>query len=203
MPARCDDGVKNGSESDVDCGQGCQLCALGQQCSSDKDCATGSCSTTCHHTVQVNLMVANGTVDTTDTIQPEFRVINYGSQPVPLGDLTLRYYYTKEPAGAEAFACYWVNQGGCGLLAPAQFHDVSPARTGADRYMQLGFVASAPALQPGSSSLIEIQGGISIPPDFPKFMQTGDYSTSTADTFMSAEHVTLYAKGVLIWGQEP
>lgn len=40
----CSDGVKNGSESDVDCGgPTCARCALGQRCSSAADCSTSRC----------------------------------------------------------------------------------------------------------------------------------------------------------------
>jgi hypothetical protein len=40
--ATCSDGVWNGSESDVDCGEGmCQLCGVQQQCNDDNDCDVG------------------------------------------------------------------------------------------------------------------------------------------------------------------
>ena len=41
----CSDGVKNGSESDVDCGGGaCARCATGKSCGSRTDCASALCS---------------------------------------------------------------------------------------------------------------------------------------------------------------
>ncbi len=43
--ASCTDGVKNGAETDVDCGGGsCPACATGQSCFLTTDCATGGCS---------------------------------------------------------------------------------------------------------------------------------------------------------------
>src|SRR5215218_3645171 len=40
----CQDGVKNGGESDVDCGGGtCPRCAVGQICASRNDCISGRC----------------------------------------------------------------------------------------------------------------------------------------------------------------
>ncbi len=42
----CSDGLRNGSETDVDCGGGCPGCALGQQCSVAMDCASNVCGTT-------------------------------------------------------------------------------------------------------------------------------------------------------------
>ena len=41
---RCLDGVRNGSESDVDCGgPECEPCDAGQQCALASDCASGNC----------------------------------------------------------------------------------------------------------------------------------------------------------------
>ena len=43
--AECDDGVKNGAETDVDCGGGlCPLCDVGDMCFGGDDCVTGVCS---------------------------------------------------------------------------------------------------------------------------------------------------------------
>ncbi len=43
-PARCDDGLANGSESDVDCGGRCAPCALHAACIADRDCASEACA---------------------------------------------------------------------------------------------------------------------------------------------------------------
>ena len=40
----CDNGVLDGSETDVDCGGSCSPCGTGDDCSSNADCASGSCS---------------------------------------------------------------------------------------------------------------------------------------------------------------
>jgi hypothetical protein len=42
--ASCGDGVKNGSESDVDCGGSCGGCALGESCGVAADCASKVCT---------------------------------------------------------------------------------------------------------------------------------------------------------------
>jgi hypothetical protein len=39
----CQDGVKNGNESDIDCGGTCPRCTAGQICNSRDDCTTGLC----------------------------------------------------------------------------------------------------------------------------------------------------------------
>jgi hypothetical protein len=40
----CTDGVKNGPETDIDCGGSCQPCADGKACAAAADCATQQCS---------------------------------------------------------------------------------------------------------------------------------------------------------------
>ena len=42
--ATCSDGVKNGNETDTDCGGSCKGCATGKVCAKPADCATGACS---------------------------------------------------------------------------------------------------------------------------------------------------------------
>jgi len=44
MEATCDDGVRNGGESDVDCGGPCLPCAVGGACVRSQDCESGSCT---------------------------------------------------------------------------------------------------------------------------------------------------------------
>jgi N-acetylneuraminic acid mutarotase len=39
----CTDHVRNGHETDIDCGGSCAPCAVGLQCASTNDCATGTC----------------------------------------------------------------------------------------------------------------------------------------------------------------
>lgn len=41
----CGDGVKNGGESDIDCGGGiiCERCEIGMQCGADNDCISNVC----------------------------------------------------------------------------------------------------------------------------------------------------------------
>lgn len=40
----CNNGVKDGEESDIDCGGYCNPCELGQQCLTGSDCASGDCN---------------------------------------------------------------------------------------------------------------------------------------------------------------
>lgn len=55
-PARCDDGIRNGIETDVDCGGSCDTCQNGKQCQRWEDCTSGFCKhgtcATCTNTEQ-------------------------------------------------------------------------------------------------------------------------------------------------------
>ena len=46
LPATCSDGIKNGGESDVDCGGAttCPRCAISKTCTAPTDCQNGSCA---------------------------------------------------------------------------------------------------------------------------------------------------------------
>src|SRR5206468_537518 len=41
----CNDGIRNGAETDVDCGGGkCRQCSVGQTCAAGADCLSRSCA---------------------------------------------------------------------------------------------------------------------------------------------------------------
>ena len=42
--ATCRDGIKNGAETDIDCGGTCPRCATGKTCNVANDCASGTCT---------------------------------------------------------------------------------------------------------------------------------------------------------------
>ena len=45
MPAACNDGERNGDETDVDCGgPSCKQCVIGNACRTSSDCASGDCT---------------------------------------------------------------------------------------------------------------------------------------------------------------
>ena len=196
---RCDDNVKNGSESDRDCGTGCKPCAVDRSCLSNDDCASKACAETCSPTLHVDLLCPDPN-PTATTPQQSFRIVNAGKVPFPLASLSLRYYYTKEPAGDEQYNCYSVNGSDCSLLGSVIFADVSPKTSTADRYLELHYAAKAGSL--GVNQSAEIRGAFFIA-NYPRFTQSNDYSFSSNNGFLTSPHVTLYADGVLIWGTEP
>jgi hypothetical protein len=133
-------------------------------------------------------------------IQPYFRIVNTGTAAVSLADYAIRYYYTKEPSADESYACYYVNDGDCNQVAPAHFATVNPAKPGASRYVELAFTAGAKSLSAGK--FFELEGGFCLPGSS-TFTQADDYSYTGSSDFQTSSKVTLFKKGVLVWGQVP
>jgi hypothetical protein len=191
--------VKNGSESDVDCGKGCKPCHLEQACVDDDDCATGKCDGRCVSTVRVELQAGNR--DTNPVcIQPCFNLVNEGKSAMELRALSIRYYYTNESQKAYNYGCYWVSSGDCNQVAPPIFANVVPPRPGAQRYLEVGFTDSAMPLGPGAS--FTLQNGFCLT-DGNYFTQADDYSYNGSATYQTSTKVVLLKDGVRIWGYEP
>ncbi len=71
----CSDGVKNGDETDVDCGGSCSACEVGKACKVYSDCANGICNNTvCEATQAVSAdpekLIVNEVFDSSSTSKP-------------------------------------------------------------------------------------------------------------------------------------
>ncbi len=60
MPATCQDGVKNGLETDIDCGGACADCGTNKACSKGTDCVSGVCRSRVCKAPACNDAVKNG-----------------------------------------------------------------------------------------------------------------------------------------------
>ena len=137
---------------------------------------------------------------TTSTLSNQIQLVNNGANPVPLSSLTVRYWFTEDGTQALQYACDYTSLGCANVTS--SFVTVSPARTGADHYLQLGFTSGAGSLAPGASS-----GGIQnriYQANYATMTQTNDYSFNAADaSFTANPHITVYYNGTLIYGTEP
>jgi cellulose 1,4-beta-cellobiosidase len=154
----------------------------------------------------------------TGSIHPHFAVVNRGKKTVPLAQLTLRYWYTAD--GTATGSDYQQTQLDYAeisrltsgrttvVLSTAA---VKPAETGADTYLQVGFMGPD-ALGPDqmdvdhmplvSTKQIEVE--VHWPGYNPKYDESNDYSyDGTKTTYADWPKVTLYQNGTLIWGVEP
>lgn len=132
-PPACNDGIKNGSETDVDCGGSCSTkCASGKGCSIGGDCTTATCTANrCVWIITVGpngntiFSPANLTIKAGDTIKYVWassgHTVNGGSNCNPSGGWCspndtncnnnntsnngATYLHTFSPAGSYPYFC--------------------------------------------------------------------------------------------------
>lgn len=133
-------------------------------------------------------------------IKPHLELYNTGSSTVNLSDFTIRYWFTIDSSAPLNYWCDYATLG-CSVIT-AKFSPVSPARTGADYYLEIGFTSSAGSLAAGANTG-EIQNRFS-KADWSNFNETNDYSYNGSQTsYAPWNHITVYYKGQLVWGTEP
>ncbi|MFD5228918.1 cellulose binding domain-containing protein [Streptomyces qaidamensis] len=137
---------------------------------------------------------------TASAAKPSLEVFNDTDKPLPLSDVTLRYWFTAEGSASYAFNC--VNAVfGCSNVAGRIVAMDKPTDT-ADHYLEVRFTAAAGDLEPGANSKgIDLQ---LFRTDHEKLKQSDDRSFDAEMTsYKEAENVTAYKRGVLAWGEEP
>ncbi|MCG8556975.1 MAG: protein kinase [Proteobacteria bacterium] len=133
-----------------------------------------------------------------DRIAPHFRIVNVGSRPVRLSDLTLRYWYTRAGGGRLRYRCE-AAEFGCDNVR-ARFVPIRHPVRGADEFIELGFARAAGVLAPGQATG-DIRGRI-VRLDRGPFNEKDDYSFGEHASFTDWDRVTLYRDGDLVWGIE-
>jgi hypothetical protein len=138
-----------------------------------------------------------GDTNATDQqVRPHFRLFNDGSTAVNLADVTIRYWFTKEPGGNLVFACDYALLG-CGTIA-ASF--VMASGVNADHYLEISF--NSGTLAPGQDTG-EIQARFHMS-DYANWSETNDYSyDGTKTSFADWGNATVYDATTLVWGTEP
>ncbi|RPJ50218.1 MAG: beta-mannosidase [Methanobacteriota archaeon] len=131
-------------------------------------------------------------------IKPHFRLVNAGTSAVPLSELKIRYWFTREGTQNQNFWCDWAAIPGSCANVTGTFVQVN----GSNFYLEVGFASAAGSVAAGGQSG-EIQARVS-KADWSNYTETGDYSFDpTKTSFADWDHVTLYRNGVLVWGIEP
>ena len=180
------------------CGTGaCKTaCTANADCVSPYICAGGSCVPPVTLTVQVKERDLNAT---DNTVSPYFQIKNSGTNVVTLSNITLRYWYTEEGTAAQQANCDFATLSCSNIVM--SFVAVSPARTGANEYLQVGFTTSAGTLSAGASTGdIQLRFNKS---DFTNYTETDDYSYLATTSYTTTTKVTAYLNGTLIYGTEP
>ncbi|MEU7336452.1 glycoside hydrolase family 6 protein [Streptomyces sp. NPDC007074] len=131
-------------------------------------------------------------------IRPGLKLVNGGSAAADLSKVTIRYWFTGESssAGYQTF-CDWA-QLGCSTVKTS-VGTVSPGRTGADHYLEVGFTSGSLAAGADSGEL-QLRMAKS---DWSNFDESDDYSRGANSSYADAPKVTVYVAGTLVWGTEP
>ena len=165
--------------------------------------SNGVTATTDSMTTTPALKVQYRAADTSATdnqIKPHLNVVNTGTTSVPLSELTVRYWYTKDTTQTQIYECDFAAKGCANITA--RFVTPVPATATADTYLELAFTPAAGALA-GGQQTGEIQNRLHTQ-NFTNYNEANDYSFDPAKTaFADSTKVTLYRNGVLVWGAEP
>lgn len=139
-------------------------------------------------------MYMGNTSSTTNTISPKFKIFNYGSNPLTMSSVKIRYYYTKDGSSAQNFVC---NSNVSGITG--NFVNMSSPTSDADNYLEISFPQGF-SLAPSTS--VELTAGIS-KSDGSNYDQTNDYSFNTINNYIDWCKVPAYILGNKLWGSEP
>jgi hypothetical protein len=181
------------------CRTSCTIPTQATDCAAPNVCTGNICGS-----LRLQYMCADTNARTVSP-HPQFKILNLTGTAVPLADLTIRYWFTGDGAqsysGVIDFAANSANVQVQGNMT-ATF--VAVTRTGADQYMQLAFNSGAGNLTNVAGTVVQPRFNSTNPAFGVNFTQTGDYSFDpTKTTLTDWTHVTMYQRGVLIWGIEP
>jgi hypothetical protein len=197
VPSDCDPAA--GSCGTSDC-----LCANGRDCAKHEDCASGNCGGgTCTEGARVFSRNDEPRAEdgATPAILVAFLVRNEGPTRLPAGEVSLRFFFASDGATDQQARCdasRTVPTGICDEIMTPLF-SVSPGGPFVDSYVEVRFRDRE--LGPGTQTS-EIAVAIE-PSGDESYDQSNDYSFAANQNFAVNTRVTLYRRGVLIWGTEP
>lgn len=147
----------------------------------------------------LNVMFMDGDSESIDDLQlkPYFNIINNGNS-LPIDELTLRYWFTKDSESEQLVECDFANVA-CDMIF-SELGDVSETAV-SDTYLELDFAPDALMLL-GNHDTGNIQMRVH-KSDWTLYDKLNDYSYNNAATFIENPKITLYHNGALVWGEEP
>ncbi len=133
-------------------------------------------------------------------ISPFLNVLSNDNNPVPLSELKIRYYFTRDSGQSLIYNCDWAEIG-CQYIT-SNFVSLDKPVGGADTYLEIGFNPDAGNMAPYDQSG-PIQGRIH-KSDWSNFNKADDYSFDPSKTgYGDAPKIALYRNNTLIWGVLP
>ena len=152
--------------------------------------------------------LSGNTASTTQDIRAQIQVLNNGPLDVALTDVTVRYWFTSEPALSDlTYSCDYAAVGSSGITS-------SFGNAGDSDYLEIGFTSSATVPTwlggddssnslPVGANTGDIQNRIGRNSNI-DFDQSNDYSfDASITTYTDNPQITVYYQGNLVWGTEP
>ena len=156
--------------------------------------------TTCGTATNVSVQVAMREPNATDqAVMPDFKLFNNGTTPIPLPEMTLRYWFTRDTAIAQTAWVDFADDRG------RQHHAIARrCQPGQDErgLLPAGRIRHGGGEPGGGGNTGNIQARFS-KNDFSNYNEANDYSYTASGSFMTTTKVTAYRLGVLVYGTEP
>ena len=156
------------------------------------------CSTNC--TLKVQYQCRQNGLGALKEISFLLKVVNTGTQAIPLSAITVRYYYTIDSTATQQADC----DAAAGVCANVSFSfkTVTPAKATADRYLEVAFTGAGTIAPGGDSGEIGVR--VHDQANTANYMQGNDYSFfSTGAIFYDRMETPGYSGGTKAWGTEP
>jgi hypothetical protein len=156
----------------------------------------------CDSGVRARALYRSGdrTLPNDNQVKPQVQLVNTGAADIPLSQVKIRYWFSKESASPEQG---WVDyaQIGASKITLA-FASPAIATTTADRYLEIGFTSNAGTLLAGASTG-EIQLRFN-KTDWSNYTEANDASyDGTRTEYQPSMAITVYRNGLLLWGEDP
>jgi hypothetical protein len=138
-----------------------------------------------------------GDTATDNKIKPEMKLVNTTTGAIVLSTVKIRYWFTADDASAPSVFCDFATAG-CANTTQT-IVTVSPAKTNADRYLEIGFTSAAGSIAGGDNQTLKY-----------RLQKTTNYNDSndwsfdaTKTDYVDWNRITIYRSGALVWGTEP
>ncbi|MBE2220398.1 MAG: S8 family serine peptidase [Anaerolineae bacterium] len=147
----------------------------------------------------LSVMVLDGNSIQTDHLhlRPYFKIVNQGNT-VPLHELTLRYWFTRDGISQQQVDCDFATVGCTNIFSNL---GLVAGTAVSDTYLELTFSPNTGNLLGGHNS-----GNIQMrvhKTNWTAYNESNDYSFNGAAVFSQNPQITLYHNGNLVWGEEP
>jgi hypothetical protein len=144
----------------------------------------------------------NAAARPTAAILQTFVVQNDAPSAFPLGELSLRYYFTNDGLGAPAARCDETRAAPASACLDVEVtvFGLSPATTFADAFAEVVLPENVDLAAGARTGEVPF---VIEPPSGAFYDQSNDYSFPEGTNLAVSAKVTLYRRGVLIWGREP